>query len=142
MHAETVDRQEADAPRIGRPRDVVHEQTAALRDSDPIGVLLVVREQEIAGQLHLVGVRSLRDGDLPEHARVREIGDVDDARPNAEVAHVADVEDVAAPHDLHAIALAAEVGVADEFEAVRLERAGERAHLLILARFDEGWLWG
>src|SRR5438309_279917 len=57
-------------------------------------------------------------------ARMRGVGEIDDACPHAEVAHMADVEDVAIPHDLHPIAPAIEVAVPDHLEAVLLRRAG------------------
>ena len=41
---------------------------------------------------------------------------------------MADVEHVAVAHDLHAVASSVEIGMTDELETVRFERAGERAH--------------
>src|SRR5207302_406350 len=59
VHAESVDGEEADPPRVGGIRDVVHDQPGALGDAGAIGVLLVICEQEAIGKLHLVGVCSL-----------------------------------------------------------------------------------
>jgi hypothetical protein len=81
-------------------------------------------------------VRPLWHWDLPQDVRPGGIGDVDDARPNTEVAHVADVEHVAAPHDLHPIAAAIEVGMADELEATLLKGPGRRGHCRDCGRFD------
>ncbi len=124
VHTQSVDRKEADPPGFGGVRDVVHHEARALRDADAIGVLLVIGEQKAVGELHLVRMRSLRHGDLPEDSRAGGIGDVDDAGPDAEIAHVTDVEDLARSHDLHPVAAAAEVGVADELDAVLLHGTG------------------
>ena len=69
MHAESVDGNEADASRLRGTRHVVDEQSAALWDADAVRVLLVVREQHVAGELHLVRMRALGDGDLAKDAR-------------------------------------------------------------------------
>ena len=88
----------------------------------------MVCEEQAVGELDLVRVRSLGDRDLPEDSRPAGVGDVDDARPDAEVAHVTDVQHVAAAHDLHPVAAAVEVAVADELEAMLLEWAGKDGH--------------
>jgi hypothetical protein len=85
--------------------------------------LLVIREEQVARELHLVRMRSVGDGDLPHDARAPRVGDIDDAGAHAEVAHVPDVDDVAVPHDLHAVAPAVKIGVPNKLEAARLERA-------------------
>jgi hypothetical protein len=51
------------------------------------------------------------------------------------------IEHVAVPHDLHAIAFAAEIGVADELEAACLQGPGEGSHARIVARFDDADAW-
>ncbi len=121
MHAEPVDRKKADPLRLRGLRDVVDNEAAAIRDADAVGILLVVREQQVARELHLVRVRSPRHWNLPHDAGPREVGDLHDTRADAEVAHMAHVQHVAVPHDLHAVTLAGEIGVADELEAARLE---------------------
>ena len=68
---------------------------------------------------------------------MRGIGDVHDARADTEIAHVPHVEEVAVSHDLHAVALPRQIGVTDELEAARLERARQRTHGRIVGRFDE-----
>ena len=82
----------------------------------------MIREQEPVGELHLVRMRSLRNGDLPQDSRPLRVGDVEDARADAEVTHVPHVEKIAAAHDLHSVAAALEVGVAHKLETALLER--------------------
>ncbi len=105
----------------GRTADLVQPDTRSLRNADAVRVLLVVDDEQPLRELHFVRMGAGRNADLPQHSRSCGIGDVDDARSDAEVAHVPDVEHVAVPHDLHAVALAIEIGVADELEPASLE---------------------
>ena len=88
----------------------------------------MVREQKTVGELHLVRVRPLRDRDLSQELWLAGVGDLDDARPDAEVAHVPDVDDVGIPHDLHPVAAPIKVGVPDELQATLLQGAGRFGH--------------
>ena len=80
------------------------------------------------GELHFVRVRPLRDRDLSQELWLAGVGDLDDARPDAEVAHVPDVDDVGIPHDLHPVAAPIKVGVPDELQATLLQGAGRFGH--------------
>ena len=74
----------------------------------------VDREQQVLVRLQVEGARSRRAGDEVDHLRVLRVAHVDGGDAVAEA--VADVGVAAMHHDLHAVAAAAEVGMADEFD--------------------------
>jgi hypothetical protein len=102
-----ANRKVGDLARLARPTDVVHDDAGSFRLAGADALLVL--DQQIAGELDLVGVGVGGCWELLKQAGVARIGDVDDR--HADAGHVADVEGVAVAHDLAAIAVAAEIAV-------------------------------
>ena len=120
VHARAGRVEVSDPAQLERVRYVVDDEPVA--ESLAAAEALLVHEQQTARELHLVGVRSCRRRDLGDHVRVGRVGDVQHRGAHAGAAEMADVEGVAVAHDLHAVALGVEIGVAEEPEPRCLPR--------------------
>src|SRR5260221_7466927 len=146
VRSEAAGRHEADLLRLLGLRDVVDADAgseAARRvlqlvggRAAEIGLLVALeflhrpdarrvhRQQQILVRLQVKRARARRAGDEVDNLRVLRVAHVDGGDAVAEA--VADVGVAAMHHDLHAVAPAAEVGVADEFDVLcRNRRHGE-----------------
>src|SRR6185437_9182402 len=92
-----------------------------------VGELLVVHQQEPAGNLHLVRVGVRWCGPLGGQDRVLGVGDVQDGRAHSAVPGVAQVEDWPLAEDLHAVTVAAEVMMGEQAQSSSAQRAGGHA---------------
>src|SRR5260221_2312396 len=81
----------------------------------------VHRQQQILVRLQVESASSRRAGDEVDHLRILRVAHVDGGDAVAEA--VADVGVAAMHHDLHAVALATEIAMADEFDVLCCNRA-------------------
>ena len=145
VRAHAVGRHEADLARLLRLRDVVDPDAGGELDPgalQPVGgraaeiVLLglellhrpdarrVHRQQQIVVGLQVKRARARRAGDEVDDLRVLRVAHIEGG--DAVAVAVADVGVAAMHHDLHAVAVAAHVRVADELDAAGRRRASWR----------------